>query len=140
MAKFKLSDIEDAFLFVGSAAYGMNSAILCKDTGEIYYRSDMSGMDEIEDEEDLDWDQCIAVPYKNDLDLGTELVFEFVEERLPDEYDRVSRIFHRSGAYSRYKDLLERRGLLQEWYDFENRRVQQALREWCEEEEIDLDE
>lgn len=33
------SDIEDAFLFVGSAGYGEHSAILNKTTGEIYYSS-----------------------------------------------------------------------------------------------------
>ena len=34
------SDIEDAFLFVSSSSYGMNSAFLRKDTGQILYRSD----------------------------------------------------------------------------------------------------
>lgn len=139
MAKFTFSDIEGAFLFVGSAAYGLNSAVLCKVTGEILYRSDMAGIDEIDDEENLDWDHSIEVPHKNDLDLGTDLVFEFVERHLPDDHDRVRQIFCRPGAYSRYKDLLERRGLLQEWYGFENRRQEQALRQWCEENEIDLE-
>ena len=36
MAKFKFSDIEDAFMFVGSAAYGMNSALLFKDRGRFF--------------------------------------------------------------------------------------------------------
>jgi hypothetical protein len=70
MAKFTFSDIEDAFMYVGSAMYGMNSAVLCKDTGKILYRSDMAGIDEIADEEDIDWDQCVEVPHKNDLDTA----------------------------------------------------------------------
>lgn len=41
MAKFLFSDIESAFMCVASAMYGMNSAVLCKDTGKIFYRSDM---------------------------------------------------------------------------------------------------
>ncbi len=103
----------------------------------------MSGIDEIEerdDEEDRDWDQCIEVPHKNELGLGTALVFDFVEEHLPEDYDQVRRMFRRSGAYSRYKGLLERRGLLQKWYDFEDGREEQALREWCKENNIELDE
>jgi len=138
MAKFSFSEIEDAFMYVGSAMYGMNSAVLCKDTGKILYRSEMAGIDETEEEEDLDWDQCVEVPHKNDLDLGRNLVFEFVAEHLPDDYGNVRQIFRRRGAYSRYKALLERRGLLQEWYDVENSREVGALRKWCDENGIEL--
>ncbi|EFK05663.1 conserved hypothetical protein [delta proteobacterium NaphS2] len=113
--------------------------MLCKDTGKILYRSDMAGIDEIEDKDDLVWDQCIGIPHKNDLDLGRNLVFEFVEEYLPDDYERVRKMFRRSGAYANYKALLERRGLLEKWYGFENSREAQALREWCKENEIELD-
>ena len=139
MAKFLFSDIESAFMYVASAGYGMNSAVLCKDTGEILYRSDMAGIDEIEEADDLDWDQCIDIPHKNDLDLGRHLVLEFVEENLPDDYQRVQQIFRREGAYSRYKDLLERRGVLEKWYKIENRREGEAIRQWCEENEIELE-
>ena len=139
MAKFTLIEIEHALMYVSSAMYGMNSAVLCKDTGKILYRSDMAGIDEIEEEEELDWDQCVEIPHKNDLDLGRNLVFEFVGEYLPDDFERVRKIFRRRGAYSRYKDLLERRGLLQKWYEVENNREEAALREWCEENEIELD-
>lgn len=139
MAKFIFSEIENAFMYVGSAMYGMNSAVVCKDTGKILYRSDMAGIDEIEDADDLDWEQCIEIPHKNDLDLGRNLVFEFVEKCLPGDYERVRQMFRRSGAYSRYKALLERRGLLKEWYDIENNREERALRKWCKENEIELD-
>ena len=139
MAKFSFSEIEDAFMFVNSAGYGMNSAVLCKDTGKILYRSDMAGIDEIEDEDDIDWEQWIDIPHKNDLDLGRNLVFGFVEEHLPDEYERVRQMFRRSGAYARYKTLLERRGLLQDGYNIENSREERALRQWCVDNEIELD-
>jgi len=119
--------------------YGMNSAVLCKDTGKILYRSEMAGIDETEDEDDLDWDQCIEIPHKNDLGLGRNLVFEFVEEYLPDDYERVRQMFRRKGAYSNYKTLVEQRGLLEKWYDTENSREERALRKWCKENEIELD-
>ncbi|MCK4786719.1 MAG: hypothetical protein KAV87_23375 [Desulfobacteraceae bacterium] len=139
MTMFSFLDIENAFMYVSSAMYGMNSAVVCKDTGKILYRSDMAGIDEIEDEDHLDWEQCIEIPHKNDLDLGRNLAFEFVEEYLPDDYERVLKMFRRRGAYSRYKALLERRGLLKEWYDIENSREERALRKWCKENEIELD-
>ena len=133
----RFSDIQDAFFFVCSAGYGMNSAVLCKDTGKILYRSQMAEIDEIGDE-DLDWDTCIEIPHKNDLDLGERFVFEFVERQLPDEYHRVQQVFRRRGAYGRFKDFLESRGLLKSWYDFEGQREEQGLRQWCKENDIAL--
>lgn len=47
-------------------------------------------------------------------------------------------MFCRSGAYSSYKVLLERRGLLKKCYDTENSREERALRKWCKENEIEL--
>ncbi len=140
MAKFSFFDIENAFLYVSSTMYGMNSAVVCKDTGKILYSSDLAGIDEIEEEDDLDWDQCLEVPHKNDLDLGRNLVFEFVEEYLPDEYERVRKMFRNKGAYSRYKALLESRSLLDKWHDIENSKEEHALRKWCKENTIELDE
>ena len=133
----RFSDIQDAFFFVCSAGYGMNSAVLCKDTGKILYRSEMADIDEIGDE-DLDRDTCIEIPHKNDLDLGERLVFEFVESQLPDEYHRVQQIFRRRSAYGRFKDFLELGGLLKTWYDFERQREEQGLSQWCEENDIEL--
>jgi len=133
----KFSDIQDAFLFVSSAGYGMHSALLCQDTGKIYYRSEMGALDEIEDE-DPDLEKCIEIPHKNDLDLGQNLVFEFVQMHLPDDYDRVRQIFRKPGAYGRFKELLDSKGLLEIWNDFESQREEQGLRQWCTDNEIEL--
>lgn len=131
------SDIQDAFFFVSSAGYGMHSAVLCKDTGQIFYRSEMGDIDEAEDK-DLDLDKCIEIPHKNDLDLGQSLIFEFIQMHLPDDYDRVREIFRRPGAYGRFKDLLDSKGLLEIWNAFEKQREEEVLQRWCTENEIEL--
>jgi hypothetical protein len=59
-------------------------------------------------------------------------VFAFAREFLPDELDEIQRIFHKRGAYARFKDLLQRKKALDRWYDFENKATEAALREWCE--------
>jgi len=138
MAKISFSDIENAFLFVSMDMYGMNSAIINKDTGEIRYHSEMTDLDEIGEDEELEGDQWVEIPHKNDLGLGRNLVFEFVAEHLPQEYDEVNEIFHHRGAYGRYKALLDRYGLLQKWYDFEHTQEEQAIRQWCERNGIEL--
>lgn len=139
--KFKYYDIENAFLFVNSCSYGINTALICRDTGRILWRSDMSGEDEIEEAEEagtLNWDETVEMPHKNDLDLGQKLIFTFIKKELPNEYDRVREIFRRKGAYSRYKNLLLRCGKLDEWHAFENQREKESLLEWCKENGIRL--
>jgi hypothetical protein len=133
----KLSDIQEAFHFVSGAPPGMHTAILCKDTGEIRHRSEGADLDEI-GEEGIDWDAWIEIPHRNELDLGQELVFEFVESALPDDYERVRQIFRKQGAYRRFKGFLESKGLLDRWHDFENQRQEQALRQWAEENDLEL--
>ena len=130
------SDLQDAFLFVSSDRYGMHTALLNKDTGQFYYRSEMGDLDEIDD--DLDRSNCIEIPHKNELGLGHELAFEFVRDNLVDEYERVRQIFKQHGAYGRFKNLLASKDLLQDWYDFENRHEERAIRQWCKDNAIEI--
>ena len=140
MAKFNFSEIEDAFRFVSSASYGMHTALLCRDTGRILYQSDMSDFDEIEEaEEEPDYDQCIEIPHKNDVGLGRELVFAFAEENLPGEMEHVRRMFKRPGAFARFRDLLLGKGLLDKWHRTEEAEDERALREWCADNDIELE-
>lgn len=135
--EIKFSDIELAFDFVNSAPMTANVAVICKETGEILYKSDYSDEDEIP-EEVYDREDCIEIPHKNDLDLGRNLVFEFVEQYLPGDFERVRQIFRRRGAYARYKDLIADRVFLEKWYDFEIARQTKTLKEWCEKNKITL--
>ncbi len=139
--KLSYSDLEDAYLFVSGAPYGESAALICANTGKIYYRSSWYSEEEAEElfgKIDESCSRFIEVPHKYDLDLGKNLIFEFVEAFLPDDYDYVRSIFRRRGAYRRFKDFLYRRGMLEAWYDFENERTEKALREWCKEEGIEL--
>jgi hypothetical protein len=130
-------EIQDAFSFVSSNEYGMNRAVLCLDNGEIYYHSENGDLDEL-DEDEFDCDNFVVIPHKNDLDLGQRLVFDFAEQHLADDLDRVQQIFSRRGAYRRFKDFLEQKDLLQDWYDFESQREEEALREWALDNKIEL--
>jgi hypothetical protein len=89
--------------------------------------------------DDIDDPKYIFIPHKNDLDLGKKLVIEFVSEFLPEELDRVSSFFRSRGAYSRYKDLLSEKDLLEKWYSFEDERQKAALIEWCAENGIEIE-
>lgn len=130
------SDIELAFEFVSSAPHGTNRAVFDRATGRFLYASDMSGENEIPD--DIDEDQCVEVPHKHDLDLGQRLVFQFVLQAIPGEEETVHRIFKRPGAYGRFKDFLEKRQLLQQWYDYSAAAQREAIEQWCKDNGIDI--
>ena len=130
------SDIEWGFFFVSSQPRYSCRVVYDKKAQRVYASSDFGDEDEIPD--DLDWDHCVEIPHKNDLDLGRELVFEFIEQTVPDEYNRVRGFFSGPGAYARFKDFLEYKGLLAEWYQFEKDATEQALKKWCTENGISI--
>ncbi|MBW2663084.1 MAG: hypothetical protein JRD93_14090 [Deltaproteobacteria bacterium] len=135
--KIRFDDIENAFLFTGMGSMSENQAILCKETGEIYYISEMGDSDDLPDDVD-ESDKYIEIPHKNELDLGKNLVSKFVSEYIPEEIVKVEKIFRKKGAYSRFKALLEQKGFLDQWHDYENRRQSEALRKWCKDNKIDI--
>lgn len=136
--KTSFSDLENAFFFVSMDQKYMYNAYLCKDSGQIFYASELGDSDELPEDID-DPDKYIAIPHQNDLELGKVLVFEFTSKHLPEELDRVESIFRSSGAYSRYKDLLDKNGLIDEWHNFEDERQKVALKEWCMENNIEIE-
>ena len=120
---------------MGSSEYGEQYAYLCRESGKIYWHSEFSDLEELNDElpEDIDDEEkYIQLPSKRELDLGVPLVMDFVRQVLPRDFDDVSDMFDRRGAYGRFKQLLIRRRALEQWYDFEQKATERALREWCE--------
>jgi hypothetical protein len=135
--KIQFDDIENAFHFVSMGAMYGNQAILCKETGEIFYILEMGDSDELPDDIENS-DKYIEIPNKRQLDLGQKLVFKFVIEFLSEEIYRVENMFRKKGAYSRFKSLLEKEGLLKEWHHYENTWQVRALKDWCKDNGIDI--
>ncbi|MEE4241187.1 MAG: UPF0158 family protein [Desulfopila sp.] len=131
------TDVEEAFFFFSSVPEFEHEAFLDRETGKIYYHSEM--LDDFEElPEDIDDERYIAIPHKKELSLGKRLVQVFIYQYLPDDAEEVEAIFRRKGAYARFKALLDRRGILQKWYDFEAEAEEKALRIWCQENGIEL--
>lgn len=134
----KLDDLVNAFLFVSAGRPFEHEAYLSVETGVIHYWSQLGSFDEELPDDIVDPEKYIAIPHKNDLDLGKRLALRFVEDLLPDDLHNVHRIFSRKSAYSRFKSLLEDRGMLQQWYEYEEKCTKQALLEWCEQSGIEI--
>ncbi len=128
-------EILNAFEFVSAGGLGEHQAFLCIQSGKIYWHSDLSDLDEADDElpEDVEDDEkYLEIPDKRELDLGKPLALDFARQVLPGDFDEVRRMFRRRGAYANFKHLLARRQVLEQWYDFEQKATERALREWCE--------
>ena len=133
----KFDELSEAFEFVSSGQQCENNAYIHTDTGTIYYVSQMAGIDELPDDFETS-ENYVEIPHRNELNLGRDLVFTFVDKNLPDEFNAVADIFRRRGAYSRFKDLLQAGGMLDSWYEFEKNAIDAALRNWCQETGIRL--
>jgi hypothetical protein len=134
----KYEDLSEAFDFVNFAAPMEHYAYISIDTGAIYWISEENPVDE-ELPEDLETsDRYIAIPYKNDLDLGSDLALRFAAAQLPGLYNRIELCFRSRGAYARFKELLASEGCLDKWYTFEAESTEVALRNWCTENDINV--
>src|SRR5689334_1662562 len=119
MVSVKWSELIEAFEFANFGGPFESQAFVDLDTGSFHCISDPLDLDE-ETPVGLETsDRYLALPHKNDLDLGRRLALSFTEERLPGDLDRVLSYFHKSSAYGRFKELLGDRAVLEEWYAFE---------------------
>ncbi|RZN00375.1 hypothetical protein CWO91_34080 [Bradyrhizobium genosp. SA-3] len=135
-------DITTAFEFANTNGdMGEFRAFVCRQTGKIYYQTDFMDAAEFNDElpDDIDDEEkYVALPDKRELGLGKPLVLDFAREFQPDDFDDVRYFFSKRGAYPKFKALLARRAAIDRWHAFENEATEQALREWCKENEIEI--
>ena len=124
-------ELQDTFEFASFGQPGETEAVLCRQSGKCFWHSE--ALEDIEE-------KYLRIPHKKELDLGKALVFDFAEACLPDSLDEVRQIFNRKGAYARFRDLLHRKKALDRWYAFEADATEKALRQWCEENDITIDE
>jgi len=137
-----IADITGAFEFANAGgSIGEFLAFVCKRTGKIYYRTDFSDDEEMNDElpDDIDDEEkYVALPDKRELGLGKPMVLDFAREFLADDFDDVRYFFSKRGAYPKFKALLARRGAIDRWHAFEAKATEQALRDWCALHEIEI--
>ncbi len=138
MVTVRYDDLLLAFEFVSAGLPMEHNAYISIETGQIFWISDVYPTeDEVPDDLETS-DRYIAIPHKNELDLGRNLALRFAAQELPERYERAKAFFHSRGVYARFKQLLDSEGVLEKWYTFEAGSVEQALRDWCAENSIQI--
>ncbi|KGJ90483.1 UPF0158 family protein [Thalassotalea sp. ND16A] len=142
--KVNLSEIVDALEFSGMSSISEIVTYLDTSTGKIIVDMDESefGFEAKDDLPDdlFENDRYLQLPDKYELDLGKRLALRFVEQFLPQQFDYAYRIFSKSGAYRRFKLMLEEQQITDKWYQYEQQQTELAIKTWCDVNSIEYDE
>jgi len=139
MSSVNYNELRNAFEFVSSDSPSVQNAYISLDNGEIFW---VSASVELEEEivpDDVTTStRYLAVPHKNELQLGQKMALEFIDRALPDHYNTVASFFRKRGAYRRFKELLQAEGMLEPWFVYEANACDEELRIWCDDNNIKL--
>lgn len=129
--------IEDAFNYISEGQPGDRSAKVHRVTGKVFLASVEAGFDEAPPEAESDPDYLL-IPSRQDLDPGKGLMLKFFNDHAQSEVPQVKAIFTRSGAFRNVKDLMRRLHLLDLWHIYEDQRIEELLRKWCQDKGLPL--
>jgi len=127
-------ELVSAIEFTSFGHEGESVAYLCLKTGAVLIDFDDSEEQLPDDLEEAD--HYVEVPTKGELKLGKPLALVFLEEHLPMDYELGYGFFQARGAYSKFRDLLERRGVREQWFLYEAEATKAALMSWCDDYDI----
>jgi len=137
MAKVSLADLDMAVDYATGVPGMDTAAYLDRESGAILYEGE--GVDEPLPEDLFENERYIEIPDNHAFDLGRDLALEFTDSYLSDDSETVYAAFRRSGAYGRFKSLLERKGMLEKWHSYEAEARVKALADWCDDNGIEYD-
>ena len=126
----KADELIEALDWIQASLEGDHAAFVERASGRVLLFSP-----ELDDEAPEDFENTelfLAVPDRFDLELGARTALDFARSHMPDDAERVASYFGRSGAFRRFKDLLDLRGQTDAWYDFERQAAMLAFKAWCE--------
>lgn len=129
----RYDDLADALMWASSGAPAENQAFLSRKTGKVFNRS-ADGDFEAELPDDIDDESLyVEIPHENQLDLGRDLIFRFIDKTAPALAHEVRALFRQRGAHAQFTKLLERHDLLDAWFEFERAAKRDALTAWARE-------
>ena len=132
----KLSIIKDALEDVD-----MNSrCYFNKKTNEILWSWDDNQEYSTYYEEDEYNDDVIVMFdmfYKNDYDIMQDFISTIVDDNLRNELYKETR---GKGSFNRYRNIIDSRGITNDWYMFRDSVYKQIAKEWCLDNKIEFEE
>lgn len=151
--KVKLEDIIEQFELASES----NQSYLSKLTGEIHLIPEEVELyvdNEEFDEENLpDWEKEIIPIYK-DIKNNPQNYIQFPDQFYINEYsimesfslslsnehlrERIYSSLKGSGAFKRFRDNIERAGIIDDWYKYKDEAIKELAIEWCNDNNIEF--
>lgn len=75
-------------------------------------------------------DNYLALPDRYEVN-NYSIMEAFCLQLSPQKSEVFLNAIHGRGAFRRFRDLLERYGILEQWYNFEQQSLKEIAREWC---------
>jgi hypothetical protein len=135
-----LNELESAVMYVSVGGGVENTAYVNRETGEIFYDSADDQRDEDFPDDVSENDKYILIPSERELDLGISLRPNFIQAHAPKLYDEAFTASRKPKAYGRLRELIERTGLVERWYRFQQDALYAALRQWCADNDLTISE
>jgi hypothetical protein len=133
-----MSDLLEGFEFTSSGEFFDAAAYVSLGTGVVYLMGEGTETDDDPPADLRTSDRYLAIPTRRDLDLGKSLALRFARRHMANDVDSIADCFRHSGAYARFKEIVDRRGRLEQWFEFEVKAVRLALAEWCSSNDLEL--
>jgi len=139
MTSVKLDELENAAMVVDDGA-GATRALVSRASGMIHLLNDEYMDEEAPVPADAEGEGAyVPVPAASALGIGDALVFRFAASHMPGDEAKVRDLF-RDQDSDGFMRLLEERVALDAWQRFRTEQTETALRRWCEEHGLQLQE
>ena len=84
-------------------------------------------------------DDYLYLPKKYDFN-EYRIIEKFIARVVvPKQVEMLYQSIHGKGAFRRFKVMLERLGLIDEWYKYREKKLREYVEFWCEENKIDFE-
>ena len=113
------------------------------ETGEILFLADelITGLDNegLEDEIEENPERYLRLPTKFEIH-EYHIMEEFIWTLKGEKADKLECAIQGRGVFRRFKDMVDRMGALQQWYDFQAEYYRKLAIDWCREHGLEYEE
>ena len=110
------------------------------ETGESVFLADelITGLDNegLEDEIEENPERYLRLPTKFEIH-EYHIMEEFIWTLKGERADKLGCAIQGRGAFRRFKDMVDRMGILQQWYDFQAEYYRKLATQWCQEQGLE---
>ena len=116
------------------------------DINDCYYNPEkdetfLSNIGEYEDltEDEIDelFEESIILPTQYEIN-EYQMMEDFIETIDNTEIkNNLQRLIHGKGAFRRFKDYCVEMGIIQDWYDFRDKKYKEIAIDWCKQNELE---